>query len=109
MARLKGSSPFRVILWHALPDALAPTVNMVALVLQRTNRTKRGFSGTISGYQVTVLPLTVIPIAPSLKSGKELGVRTVTPMAEARAWPPASSFARRATGFTYAPCDTEQP
>ncbi len=33
MARLKGISPFRVILFHALPNALAPIINVVALNL----------------------------------------------------------------------------
>ena len=33
MARLKGMSPTRVILWHALPNAWAPIVNVVALNL----------------------------------------------------------------------------
>ena len=33
MARLKGLSPFRVILFHALPNALAPIINVVALNL----------------------------------------------------------------------------
>ncbi|MBR9653290.1 ABC transporter permease [Thalassovita aquimarina] len=33
MARLKGASPVRVILRHALPNALAPIVNVVALNL----------------------------------------------------------------------------
>lgn len=33
MAALKGASPARVILWHALPNALAPIVNVVALTL----------------------------------------------------------------------------
>ena len=32
-ARLKGLSPFRVILFHALPNALAPIINVVALNL----------------------------------------------------------------------------
>ena len=33
MARLKGLSPFRVILIHALPNALAPIINVIALNL----------------------------------------------------------------------------
>ena len=33
MARLKGLSPFRVILFHAFPNALAPIINVVALNL----------------------------------------------------------------------------
>ncbi len=33
MARLKGMSPFRVIVKHALPNALAPIVNVIALNL----------------------------------------------------------------------------
>ena len=33
MARLKGLSPLRVILRHALPNALAPIINVVALNL----------------------------------------------------------------------------
>ncbi|MFV0383570.1 ABC transporter permease [Paracoccus sp. (in: a-proteobacteria)] len=33
MARLKGASPVRVILRHALPNALAPIINVVALNL----------------------------------------------------------------------------
>ena len=33
MARLKGMSPFRVIVVHALPNALAPIINVVALNL----------------------------------------------------------------------------
>ena len=33
MARLKGLSPFRVIMFHALPNALAPIINVVALNL----------------------------------------------------------------------------
>lgn len=33
MARLKGLSPFRVILFHALPNALAPIINVIALNL----------------------------------------------------------------------------
>lgn len=33
MARLKGMSPLRVILWHAIPNALAPIINVVALNL----------------------------------------------------------------------------
>ncbi|WP_372890872.1 ABC transporter permease [Rhodosalinus sp.] len=33
MARLKGASPLRVILRHALPNALAPIINVVALNL----------------------------------------------------------------------------
>jgi len=33
MARLKGLSPFRVIVKHALPNALAPIINVVALNL----------------------------------------------------------------------------
>jgi len=33
MARLKGLSPFRVIFMHALPNALAPIINVVALNL----------------------------------------------------------------------------
>jgi len=33
MARLKGLSPFRVIVVHALPNALAPIINVVALNL----------------------------------------------------------------------------
>ena len=33
MARLKGLGPFRVILHHALPNALAPIINVVALNL----------------------------------------------------------------------------
>jgi peptide/nickel transport system permease protein len=33
MARLKGASPARVILRHALPNALAPIINVVALNL----------------------------------------------------------------------------
>jgi peptide/nickel transport system permease protein len=33
MARLKGLSPFRVVVRHALPNALAPIVNVVALNL----------------------------------------------------------------------------
>jgi len=31
MARLKGASPWRVIAWHALPNALAPVINVIAL------------------------------------------------------------------------------
>ncbi len=33
MARLKGLSPFRIILFHALPNALAPIINVVAINL----------------------------------------------------------------------------
>lgn len=33
MARLKGLSPLRVILFHALPNALAPIINVIALNL----------------------------------------------------------------------------
>jgi peptide/nickel transport system permease protein len=33
MARLKGMSPLRIILRHALPNALAPIINVVALNL----------------------------------------------------------------------------
>ena len=33
MARLKGISPVRVILHHALPNALAPIINVIALNL----------------------------------------------------------------------------
>jgi peptide/nickel transport system permease protein len=33
MARLKGMSPFRVIVRHALPNALAPIINVIALNL----------------------------------------------------------------------------
>jgi len=33
MARLKGLSPVRVILFHALPNALAPIINVIALNL----------------------------------------------------------------------------
>lgn len=33
MARLKGISPLRVILRHALPNALAPIINVIALLL----------------------------------------------------------------------------
>lgn len=33
MARLKGMSPFRVIVIHALPNALAPIINVIALNL----------------------------------------------------------------------------
>ena len=33
MARLKGLSPFRIIVVHALPNALAPIINVVALNL----------------------------------------------------------------------------
>ena len=33
MARLKGISPMRVILYHALPNALAPIINVIALNL----------------------------------------------------------------------------
>ena len=33
MARLKGISPMRVIVRHALPNALAPIVNVIALNL----------------------------------------------------------------------------
>ncbi|WOI57583.1 ABC transporter permease [Palleronia sp. LCG004] len=33
MARLKGASPMRVVLRHALPNALAPIINVVALNL----------------------------------------------------------------------------
>lgn len=33
MARLKGLSPFRVIVFHAFPNALAPVINVVALNL----------------------------------------------------------------------------
>jgi peptide/nickel transport system permease protein len=33
MARLKGASPARVILRHALPNALSPIINVVALNL----------------------------------------------------------------------------
>ncbi|HBG97600.1 MAG TPA: ABC transporter permease [Rhodobacteraceae bacterium] len=33
MARLKGMSPFRIIVRHALPNALAPIINVVALNL----------------------------------------------------------------------------
>jgi peptide/nickel transport system permease protein len=33
MARLKGLSPFRVIVVHALPNALAPIINVIALNL----------------------------------------------------------------------------
>lgn len=31
MARMKGLSPIRIIVWHALPNAVAPIVNVVAL------------------------------------------------------------------------------
>src|SRR5690625_7666 len=31
MARMKGLSPLRIIVWHALPNAVAPIVNVVAL------------------------------------------------------------------------------
>jgi len=31
MARLKGAGPMRVILRHALPNALAPIINVIAL------------------------------------------------------------------------------
>lgn len=33
MARLKGIRPGRIIVWHALPNALAPIINVVALNL----------------------------------------------------------------------------
>jgi len=33
MARLKGMSPLRVVLRHAVPNALAPIINVVALNL----------------------------------------------------------------------------
>jgi peptide/nickel transport system permease protein len=33
MARLKGMSPMRVVLRHAVPNALAPIINVVALNL----------------------------------------------------------------------------
>jgi peptide/nickel transport system permease protein len=33
MARLKGMSPMRIIVKHALPNALAPIINVVALNL----------------------------------------------------------------------------
>ena len=33
MARLKGLSPMRVVLLHAVPNALAPIINVVALNL----------------------------------------------------------------------------
>ena len=33
MARLKGMSPYRIILHHALPNALAPIINVIALNL----------------------------------------------------------------------------
>lgn len=33
MARLKGMPPWRVILWHALPNALAPIITVVAVNL----------------------------------------------------------------------------
>lgn len=33
MARLKGLAPMRVVAWHALPNALAPIINVVALNL----------------------------------------------------------------------------
>lgn len=33
MARLKGMRPLRVILWHALPNALAPIITVIALNL----------------------------------------------------------------------------
>lgn len=33
MARLKGTPPWRVIVWHALPNALAPIINVVTLNL----------------------------------------------------------------------------
>lgn len=33
MARLKGLSPMRVIVWHALPNALAPIINVIAINL----------------------------------------------------------------------------
>ena len=33
MARLKGLSPFRIIIVHALPNALAPIINVIALNL----------------------------------------------------------------------------
>jgi peptide/nickel transport system permease protein len=33
MARLKGLSPLRIVLRHALPNALAPIINVVALNL----------------------------------------------------------------------------
>ena len=33
MARLKGMSPIRVVLRHAVPNALAPIINVVALNL----------------------------------------------------------------------------
>ena len=33
MARLKGAAPWRVIVWHALPNALSPIINVVTLNL----------------------------------------------------------------------------
>jgi peptide/nickel transport system permease protein len=33
MARLKGMSPLRIVLRHALPNALAPIINVIALNL----------------------------------------------------------------------------
>jgi peptide/nickel transport system permease protein len=33
MARLKGLSPLRIVLRHALPNALAPIINVIALNL----------------------------------------------------------------------------
>ena len=33
MARLKGLSPFRIIVRHALPNALAPIINVVVINL----------------------------------------------------------------------------
>ncbi len=33
MARLKGIGPLRVILWHALPNALAPIINVITINL----------------------------------------------------------------------------
>jgi len=33
MAHLKGVKPARIIFWHALPNALAPIVNVIALNL----------------------------------------------------------------------------
>jgi peptide/nickel transport system permease protein len=33
MARMKGMSPARVIIFHALPNALAPIINVIALNL----------------------------------------------------------------------------
>ena len=33
MARLEGLSPFRIIVFHALPNALAPIINVIALNL----------------------------------------------------------------------------